>query len=448
MPRAVAMQAYVDRCAALAPAGDAGPEGLADLRAQAGPCFPGCFEGKVALATAAEIEAETGNRVFPAAMDVRDGAAVVRALDAVEANVGVPGVVVNNAAGNFIAPSDRLSPNAFFTIVDTVLCGSAYVTLDVARRLRDASAAASKAMLDMIPANRAGVVDEIANLTAFLCSEYAWISGEIVTLDGGETVSTRASSTSSASGRNGSRAAMSMGPPLAPAELGARRARRPPGGFGGAPRGTFDARTLYEVDDGLGGFGRTRYVQRKAAQPAQRVSAFGSYVGSHPGRRADKGRVSSVGFQPERLIGGALGGGRDRRTQFALPLDACWRDDVGRVGALLDRGAAVDARELYGETQAVHVAKTPEQKRKTAQARTRRTARCGSRLRPPPGGDSHVRYWWRAALTAAKSSCAWFPRGDVLRVRRRGQRRGCAVVASWSASRRSFCCRWTWKFGA
>ena len=153
---------------------------------------------------------------------------------------------------------------------------------------------------------------------------------------------------------------MSMGPPpsrrpsSAPAGRGARR-----GGFGGAPRGTFDARTLYEVDDGLGGFGRTRYVQRRTAAPAQRISAFGSYVGSHPGRRADKGRgVSSVGFQPDRLIGGgALDGGRDRRTQFALPLhDACWRDDVGRVAALLDRGAAVDARELYGETQAVHVA--------------------------------------------------------------------------------------------
>lgn len=44
-------------------------------------------------------------------------------------------------------------------------------------------------MLDMIPANRTGEVSEIANLASYLCSDYAsWISGQIVTLDGGETV--------------------------------------------------------------------------------------------------------------------------------------------------------------------------------------------------------------------------------------------------------------------
>ena len=44
-------------------------------------------------------------------------------------------------------------------------------------------------MLDMIPANRAGEVEEISNLASYLCSDYAsWISGQIITLDGGETV--------------------------------------------------------------------------------------------------------------------------------------------------------------------------------------------------------------------------------------------------------------------
>ena len=44
-------------------------------------------------------------------------------------------------------------------------------------------------MLDMIPANRTGEVAEIANLATYLCSDYAaWISGQIITLDGGEKV--------------------------------------------------------------------------------------------------------------------------------------------------------------------------------------------------------------------------------------------------------------------
>ena len=53
----------------------------------------------------------------------------------------------------------------------------------------DPSGRFEKAMLDMIPANRTGEVSEIANLASYLCSDYAsWISGQIVTLDGGETV--------------------------------------------------------------------------------------------------------------------------------------------------------------------------------------------------------------------------------------------------------------------
>ena len=47
-------------------------------------------------------------------------------------------MVVNNAAGNFISPTERLSPNAFKTIVDIVLVGSANVTLEFGKRLIDA----------------------------------------------------------------------------------------------------------------------------------------------------------------------------------------------------------------------------------------------------------------------------------------------------------------------
>ena len=45
-----------------------------------------------------------------------------------------------------------------------------------------------KLMLDRLPANRMGETHEIANLATFLVSDYAsWITGEIVTFDGGES---------------------------------------------------------------------------------------------------------------------------------------------------------------------------------------------------------------------------------------------------------------------
>ena len=44
-------------------------------------------------------------------------------------------MIVNNAAGNFISPTERLSSNAWRTIVDIVLNGTAYVTLEFGKRL-------------------------------------------------------------------------------------------------------------------------------------------------------------------------------------------------------------------------------------------------------------------------------------------------------------------------
>lgn len=44
-------------------------------------------------------------------------------------------VIINNAAGNFVCPSERLSPNAWRSITDIVLNGTAFVTLELGRRL-------------------------------------------------------------------------------------------------------------------------------------------------------------------------------------------------------------------------------------------------------------------------------------------------------------------------
>jgi 2,4-dienoyl-CoA reductase len=88
--------------------------------------------------TAEEISSKTGNQVLPIAADVRDADSVKAAVDECVAKVGLPTVIVNNAAGNFISPTEKLNAKGWKTIVDIVLNGSANVTLDIGRRLIEA----------------------------------------------------------------------------------------------------------------------------------------------------------------------------------------------------------------------------------------------------------------------------------------------------------------------
>lgn len=69
------------------------------------------------------------------AADVRDPESVKAAADRCEQEFGLPDIVINNAAGNFISPTERLSPNAWRTVVDVVLNGTAIVTLELGKRL-------------------------------------------------------------------------------------------------------------------------------------------------------------------------------------------------------------------------------------------------------------------------------------------------------------------------
>ncbi|XP_066539969.1 2,4-dienoyl-CoA reductase, mitochondrial [Hoplias malabaricus] len=207
--------------------------------------------------TAEEISSQTGNKVHALQCNVRDPDSVKTAVDQLVSEVGLPDVVINNAAGNFISPSEKISANAWRTLTDIVLNGTAYVTLDVGKRLIEAgkgaaflaittiyaesgsgfvmpSAAAKagvealckslaaewgrygmrfnviqpgpiktkgafsrldptgefeKSMIGRIPVGRLGTPGEIANLAAYLCSDYAsWVTGAIIRMDGGEYV--------------------------------------------------------------------------------------------------------------------------------------------------------------------------------------------------------------------------------------------------------------------
>ncbi|WP_425639981.1 SDR family oxidoreductase [Algoriphagus yeomjeoni] len=206
--------------------------------------------------TAKEMMAAKGGKVISLACDVR-GIDQVEAMwkDATE-QLGQIHVVLNNAAGNFISPTERLSTNAFNTVLDIVLKGTSQVTLTagkdwIAKKQSGTflnivttyawtgsgyvvpSAAAKAGVLAMtrslavewakygirsnaiapgpfptegawsrllpgdlvkkfdpakkVPIGRVGEHQELANLAAYLVSDYSsYVNGEVMTIDGGE----------------------------------------------------------------------------------------------------------------------------------------------------------------------------------------------------------------------------------------------------------------------
>ncbi|MDX5346698.1 MAG: SDR family NAD(P)-dependent oxidoreductase, partial [Hymenobacteraceae bacterium] len=78
---------------------------------------------------AAELQQQTGGEVLAVACDVRKYPEVERVLAQALATFGKVDVLVNNAAGNFISPTERLSYKAFDVITDIVLKGSYNCTL-------------------------------------------------------------------------------------------------------------------------------------------------------------------------------------------------------------------------------------------------------------------------------------------------------------------------------
>jgi len=83
--------------------------------------------------TAKAIRAK-GSRAAYATADVRDFAAVENAINAAEKEFGRIDTLVNNAAGNFIARTEKLSPNAFNAVLGIVLQGTFYCTLVLGRK--------------------------------------------------------------------------------------------------------------------------------------------------------------------------------------------------------------------------------------------------------------------------------------------------------------------------
>ncbi|PTM09907.1 MAG: short-chain dehydrogenase [Bacteroidetes bacterium] len=207
--------------------------------------------------TAKELEAETNGICLPVQCDVRHYDEVEAMLKTVLDTFGKVDVLLNNAAGNFISPTERLSANAFDTIIDIVLKGTKNCTLAFGKHWINTkqerskvlnivttyawtgsgyvvpSAAAKAGVLAMtrslavewakygmqfnaiapgpfptkgawdrlmpgnlkdkfdmakkVPLKRVGEHQELANLAAYLVSDFSsYINGEVITIDGGE----------------------------------------------------------------------------------------------------------------------------------------------------------------------------------------------------------------------------------------------------------------------
>jgi NAD(P)-dependent dehydrogenase (short-subunit alcohol dehydrogenase family) len=208
--------------------------------------------------TAMAIEKETGNKVLPVACDVRSYAEVEAMLSRGIAEFGKVDGLLNNAAGNFVMPTERLSHKAFDVVVDIVLKGTYNCSLAFGKHWIQnkipgtilnivttyaftgsgyvaPSAAAKGGVLALtrslaaewgrkkircnaiapgpfptegawsrlfppvvqqyvdplkdVPIGRYGDHQELANLAAYLLSDFsAYVNGEVVVIDGGEWV--------------------------------------------------------------------------------------------------------------------------------------------------------------------------------------------------------------------------------------------------------------------
>lgn len=88
---------------------------------------------EVLAATEAELREKTGGVIHARRCDVRDAAAVDEMLDTLWKD-GPLDILMNNAAGNFLARTEDLSLRAFESVIGIVLMGTLHTTLACGKR--------------------------------------------------------------------------------------------------------------------------------------------------------------------------------------------------------------------------------------------------------------------------------------------------------------------------
>jgi NAD(P)-dependent dehydrogenase (short-subunit alcohol dehydrogenase family) len=206
--------------------------------------------------TADELMKETGGKVLSVGCDIRKYEEIENLIKVTEEQFGQIHGVLNNAAGNFISPTERLSHRAFDIVVDIVLRGTYYTTLAAGKnwiakkqpgvflnivttyawtgsgyvvpsacgkagvlaltrslavewakynirsnaiapgpfptegawsRLLPGDLVKKFDPAQRVPLKRVGEHQELANLAAYLISDFSgYVNGEVITIDGGE----------------------------------------------------------------------------------------------------------------------------------------------------------------------------------------------------------------------------------------------------------------------
>jgi NAD(P)-dependent dehydrogenase (short-subunit alcohol dehydrogenase family) len=88
---------------------------------------------EVLAATEAELREATGGTIHSRPCDVRDAAAVDEMIDTIWRD-GPLNVLMNNAAGNFLARTEELSLRAFESVMGIVLLGTLHTTMACGKR--------------------------------------------------------------------------------------------------------------------------------------------------------------------------------------------------------------------------------------------------------------------------------------------------------------------------
>lgn len=87
------------------------------------------------LQAVADEIAEAGGRAVVCPLDIRDPEYVARAFKEVIDSEGRIDVLINNAAGNFVSRAEDISANGWNAVVNIVLNGTAYCTLEAGRHM-------------------------------------------------------------------------------------------------------------------------------------------------------------------------------------------------------------------------------------------------------------------------------------------------------------------------